>query len=34
MLTEYINAAMRSAHYELLEGDEGYIGKTRVIQDV
>ena len=27
MLTAYINAAMRSAHYELLEGGEGYIGK-------
>ena len=28
MLTAYINAAMSSAHYEILEGDEGYVGKT------
>ena len=34
MLTEYINAAMRSAHYELLEGNEGYIGKIPGLQGV
>ncbi len=34
MLTAYINAAMRSAHYELLEGGEGYIGKIPGIQGV
>jgi predicted RNase H-like HicB family nuclease len=27
MLTAYINAAMRNAHYEILEGGEGYVGK-------
>ena len=27
MLTAYINAAMRRAHYEILVGGEGYIGK-------
>jgi predicted RNase H-like HicB family nuclease len=34
MLTAYINAAMRSAHYELLEGSEGYIGKIPGLQGV
>ncbi len=34
MLTSYINAAMRSAHYELLEGGEGYIGKIPGLQGV
>ena len=27
MLTAYINAAMRNAQYEMLEGSDGYIGK-------
>jgi predicted RNase H-like HicB family nuclease len=35
MLTDYIQAAMRRAHYELLEGDEGFVatipGLTGVI---
>jgi predicted RNase H-like HicB family nuclease len=34
MLTAYINAAMRSAHYEILEGGEGYVGKIPVLQGV
>ena len=34
MLTAYINAAMRSAHYELLESGEGYIGKIPGLQGV
>ncbi len=34
MLTAYINAAMRSAHYELFEGGEGYIGKIPGLQGV
>ncbi len=27
MLTVYINAAMRKAHYEILPDGEGYFGK-------
>ena len=34
MLTAYINAAMRNAHYELLERGEGYIGKIPGLQGV
>jgi predicted RNase H-like HicB family nuclease len=34
MLTAYINAAMRSAHYELLDGAEGYIGRIPGLQGV
>ena len=34
MLTAYINAAMRSAHYEILEGGEGYVGKIPGLQGV
>ena len=34
MLTAYINAAMRKAHYEVLEGGEGYIGKIPGLQGV
>ena len=34
MLTLYINAAMRKAHYEILEGTEGYIGKIPGLQGV
>jgi len=34
MLTAYINAAMRNAHYDLLEGDEGYIGKIPGLKGV
>ncbi len=34
MLTAYINAAMRSAHYELFKGGEGYIGKIPGFQVV
>jgi hypothetical protein len=34
MLTAYINAAMRSAHYELLESGEGHIGKIPGLQGV
>ena len=34
MLTAYINAAMRSAHYDILEGGEGYIGKIPGLQGV
>jgi predicted RNase H-like HicB family nuclease len=34
MLTAYINAAMRSAHYELLDGNEGYSGKIPGLQGV
>ena len=32
MLTAYINAAMRNAHYELLDSGEGYIGKIPGLQ--
>jgi predicted RNase H-like HicB family nuclease len=34
MLTAYISAAMRSAHYELLENGEGYVGKIPMLQGV
>ena len=34
MLTAYINAAMRSAHYDILEGGKGYIGKIPGLQGV
>jgi predicted RNase H-like HicB family nuclease len=34
MLTAYINAAMRSAHYELSESGEGFIGKIPRLQGV
>ncbi|MFZ0390842.1 MAG: type II toxin-antitoxin system HicB family antitoxin [Calditrichia bacterium] len=34
MLTAYINAAMRNAHYEILEGGEGYVGKIPGLQGV
>jgi len=34
MLTAYINAAMRSAHYELLKDGEGYIGTIPTLQGV
>ncbi len=34
MLTAYINAAMRNAHYEILEGGEGYVGKISGLQGV
>ncbi|MCK4488284.1 MAG: hypothetical protein KAU38_16185 [Desulfobacterales bacterium] len=34
MLTSYINAAMRKAHYEILPDGEGYIGKIEAIQGV
>ena len=34
MLTAYINAAMCSAHYELLEDGEGYVGKIPKLQGV
>ena len=34
MLTAYINAAMRSAHYELSESGEGYFGEIPGLQGV
>jgi predicted RNase H-like HicB family nuclease len=34
MLTAYINAAMHNAHYDILEGGEGYIGKIPGLQGV
>ncbi len=34
MLTAYINAAMRSAHYELSESGEEYIGKIPGLKGV
>ena len=34
MLTAKINAAMRSAHYEILDGGEGYFGKIPGLQGV
>ena len=34
MLTAYINAAMRSAHYEILESVEGYVGRIPGLQGV
>jgi predicted RNase H-like HicB family nuclease len=34
MLTSYINAAMRKAHYDILPDGEGYIGKIEANQGV
>ena len=34
MLTAYINAAMRKAHYEILPDNEGYFGKIEGPQGV
>lgn len=34
MLTSYINAAMRNAHYEILPSNEGYFGKIEGLQGV
>ena len=34
MLTAHINAAMRSAHYDILEGGEGYVDKIPGLQGV
>lgn len=34
MLTAYIDAAMRKAHYEILPESEGYFGKIEGIQGV
>ena len=34
MLTEYIQAAMRKAHYEILPDGEGYFGKIAGLQGV
>jgi hypothetical protein len=34
MLTAYINAAMRSAQYEILDVGEGYFGKIPGLQGV
>lgn len=34
MLTEYIQAAMRKARYEILPDDEGYFGKIVGLQGV
>ena len=34
MLTAYINAAMHSAHYEILESGEGYVGRIPGLQGV
>lgn len=34
MLTDYIQAAMRRAHYELLENDEGFYGEIPDLQGV
>ncbi len=34
MLTLYINAAMRKAHYEILPDNEGYYGKIEGLQGV
>lgn len=34
MLTDYIDAAMRHAHYEILPDDEGYFGKIERFQGV
>ena len=34
VLTAYINAALHRAHYEVLEGGEGYIGKIPGLQGV
>jgi predicted RNase H-like HicB family nuclease len=34
MLTAYINAAMRKAHYDILPDNEGYYGKIEGLQGV
>ena len=34
MLTAYINAAMRKAHYEILPNGEGYFGTIEGLQGV
>jgi len=34
MLTEYLNAAMAKAHYELLDGGEGFYGEIPGFQGV
>ncbi len=34
MLTEYIQAAMREAHYEILPDGEGYFGKINGLEGV
>ena len=34
MLTSYISAAMRKAHYEMLPDNEGYFGKIEKLQGV
>lgn len=34
MLSEYLKAAMRKAHYELLDGDEGFYGDIPGFQGV
>jgi len=34
MLTNYIEAAMRKAHYEILPNDEGYFGRIPDLQGV
>ena len=34
MLTNYIQAAMRKAHYEILSDEEGYFGKIPDLQGV
>ncbi|MEP9412201.1 MAG: hypothetical protein HRF42_12545 [Candidatus Brocadia sp.] len=34
MLTDYINAAMYKAHYEILSDDEGYFGKIENFKGV
>ena len=34
MLTAYINAAMRKAHYEILPNGEGYFGKIECLEGV
>ena len=34
MLTAYINAAMRKAHYEILPNNQGYFGKIEGLQGV
>lgn len=34
MLTAYISAAMRQAHYEILPDDEGYLGAISELQGV
>jgi len=34
MLTNYVNAAMSKAHYEILPDDEGYYGRVPELQGV